>query len=169
MYAKHCCLSNVYVLRKCVLSILSFIYISRGFIFHLKLSYSPAYFRFCKTTYSQNAFLSDLKTKTANFKIGVGFVSRSVQNVRRRRRFITICPLKIIFPRDFQFLYFLMIIHSFIRLIFFSILILYLISKHNLKAINKPSVSQVLSSCVTSINWIRTLGYASSYLIRSSK
>lgn len=103
MYAKHCCLSNVYVLRKCVLSILSFIYISRGFIFHLKLSYSPAYFRFCKTTYSQSAFLSDLKTKTANFKIGVGFVSRSVQNVRRRRRFITICPLKIIFPRDFQF------------------------------------------------------------------
>lgn len=103
MYAKHCCLSNVYVLRKCVLSILSFIYISRGFIFHLKLSYSPAYFRFCKATYSQNAFLSDLKTKTANFKIGVGFVSRSVQNVRRRRRFITICPLKIIFPRDFQF------------------------------------------------------------------
>lgn len=103
MYAKHCCLSNVYVLRKCVLSILSFIYISRGFIFHLKLSYSPAYFRFCKTTYSQNAFLSDLKTKTANFKIGVGFVSRSVQNVRRRRRFITICPLKIVFPRDFQF------------------------------------------------------------------
>lgn len=63
-------------------------------------------------------------------------------------------PLKIIFPRDFQFLYFLMIIHSFIRLIyfFFSILILYLISKHNLKAINKASVSQVLSSCVTSIN-----------------
>lgn len=119
MYADHCCLSNVSVLRKCVLSILSFIYISRGFIFHLKLSYSPAYFRFCKTTYSQNAFLSDLKTKTANFKIGVGFVSRSVQNVRRRRRFITICPLKIIFPRDFQFLYFLMIIHSFIRLIFF--------------------------------------------------
>lgn len=168
MYAKHCCLSNVYVLRKCVLSILSFIYISRGFIFHLKL-YSPAYFRFCKTTYSQNAFLSDLKTKTANYKIGVGFVSRSVQNVRRRRRFITICPLKIIFPRDFQFLYFLMIIHSFIRLIFFSILMLYLISKHNLKAINKPSVSQVLSSCVTSINWIRTLSYASSYLIRSSK
>lgn len=103
MYAKHCCLSNVYVLRKCVLSILSFIYISRGFIFHLKLSYSPAYFRFCKTTYSQSAFLSDLKTKAANFKIGVGFVSRSVQNVRRRRRFITICPLKIIFPRDFQF------------------------------------------------------------------
>lgn len=103
MYAKHCCLSNVYVLRKCVLSILSFIYISRGFIFHLKLSYSPAYFRFCKTTYSQSAFQSDLKTKTANFKIGVGFVSRSVQNVRRRRRFITICPLKIIFPRDFQF------------------------------------------------------------------
>lgn len=138
-------------------------------IFHLKLSYSPAYFRFCKTTYSQNAFLSDLKTKTANFKIGVGFVSRSVQNVRRRRRFITICPLKIIFPRDFQFLYFLMIIHSFIRLIFFSILILYLISKHNLKAINKPSVSQVLPSCVTSINWIRTLSYASSYIICSSK
>lgn len=69
----------------------SYNYISRGFIFHLKLSYSPAYFRFCKTTYSQNAFLSDLKTKTANFKIGVGFVSRSVQNVRRRRRFITIC------------------------------------------------------------------------------
>lgn len=28
-------------------------------------------------------------------------------------------PLKIIFPRDFQFLYFLMILHSFIRLIFF--------------------------------------------------
>lgn len=103
MYAKHCCLSNVYVLRKCVLSILSFIYISRGFIFHLKLSYSPAYFRCCKTTYSHNAFLSDLKTKTANFKIGVGFVSRSVQNVRRRRRFITICPLKIIFPCDIQF------------------------------------------------------------------
>lgn len=103
MYAKHCCLSNVFVLRKCVLSILSFIYISRGFIFHLKLSYSPAYFCFCKTTYSQSAFLSDLKLKTANFKIGVGFVSRSVQNVRRRRRFITICPLKIIFPRDFQF------------------------------------------------------------------
>lgn len=109
MYAKHCCLSNVYVLRKCVLSILSFIYISRGFIFHLKLSYSPAYFRFCKTTYSQNAFLSDLKTKTANFKIGVGFVSRSVQNVRWRRRFITICHkthhkfyLKILIAKTFR-------------------------------------------------------------------
>lgn len=100
---------RTYVLPKCVLSILSFIYISRGFIFHLKLSYSPAYFRFCKTTYSQNAFLSDLKTKTANFKIGVGFVSRSVQNVRRRRRFITICHktrhkfyLKILIAKTFR-------------------------------------------------------------------